>query len=72
MCEPRSIDVRNARYTAFFDRHLCIGHCVRGRCRVCATYPTKPVRIVTAEPGGANDIAARSLAPGLTARSANR
>ena len=30
------------------------------------TYPSKPVRIVTAEPGGANDIAARLIAPGLT------
>ena len=30
------------------------------------SYPTKPVRIVTAEPGGANDIAARLIAPGLT------
>jgi tripartite-type tricarboxylate transporter receptor subunit TctC len=30
-------------------------------------YPTKPVRIVTAEPGGANDIAARLIAPGLSA-----
>ena len=31
------------------------------------TYPTKPVRIVTSEPGGGNDFAARSIAPGLTA-----
>src|SRR6185503_6922350 len=30
-------------------------------------YPTKPVRIVTAEPGGGNDFAARLIAPGLTA-----
>ena len=28
-------------------------------------YPTKPVRFVVAEPGGANDIAARMIAPGL-------
>ena len=30
------------------------------------TYPSKPVRFVAAEPGGANDIAARLIAPGLT------
>ena len=30
------------------------------------TFPIKPVRIVTSEPGGANDIAARLIAPGLT------
>jgi len=29
-------------------------------------YPVKPVRIVTAEPGGGNDFAARVLAQGLT------
>src|SRR4051812_6891363 len=29
-------------------------------------YPTKPVRIVTAEPGGGNDIAARIIAQGLS------
>ena len=28
-------------------------------------YPTRPVRFVVAEPGGANDIAARMIAPGL-------
>jgi tripartite-type tricarboxylate transporter receptor subunit TctC len=31
------------------------------------SYPVKPVRIVTAEPGGGNDLAARLLAQGLTA-----
>jgi tripartite-type tricarboxylate transporter receptor subunit TctC len=30
-------------------------------------YPTKPIRIVTAEPGGGNDFAARLIAPGLSA-----
>jgi len=30
-------------------------------------YPTKPVRITTAEAGGGNDLAARMIAPGLTA-----
>ncbi|MGZ5094324.1 MAG: hypothetical protein ACXWCY_28495 [Burkholderiales bacterium] len=29
-------------------------------------YPTKPVRIVTSEPGGANDFIARLIAPRLT------
>ena len=31
------------------------------------TYPAKPVRFVTSEPGGTNDITARLLAPGLSA-----
>lgn len=30
-------------------------------------YPSKPIRIVTSEPGGGNDIVARLLADGLTA-----
>jgi tripartite-type tricarboxylate transporter receptor subunit TctC len=30
-------------------------------------FPTKPVRIVTAEPGGTNDITARLITPGLSA-----
>ena len=30
-------------------------------------YPSKPVRIVTAEPGGGNDLASRLIAQGLTA-----
>jgi len=30
-------------------------------------YPTKPVRIITSEPGGTNDITARLIAPGLPA-----
>jgi tripartite-type tricarboxylate transporter receptor subunit TctC len=34
---------------------------------VCGqNYPVKPVRIITAEPGGGNDFAARVLAQGLT------
>ncbi len=34
---------------------------------VAQNFPIKPVRIVTAEPGGGNDLAARLLAQGLTA-----
>ena len=34
---------------------------------IAQTFPVKPVRIVTAEPGGGNDLAARLLAQGLTA-----
>lgn len=30
-------------------------------------YPTKPIRIITAEPGGTNDITARLVTPGLSA-----
>jgi tripartite-type tricarboxylate transporter receptor subunit TctC len=30
------------------------------------TFPTKPVRIVTSQPGGGNDFAARLIAPGLS------
>jgi tripartite-type tricarboxylate transporter receptor subunit TctC len=30
------------------------------------TYPSRPVRLVTAAPGGGNDFAARMIAPGLT------
>src|SRR5688500_2947830 len=30
------------------------------------TYPTKPVRIITSEPGGTNDITGRLIAPGLS------
>lgn len=43
-----------------------------GACLLCAGgawsqgYPVKPVRIITAEPGGGNDFAARVLAQGLT------
>ena len=29
------------------------------------TYPTRPVRILTQEPGGGNDFAARIIAQGL-------
>lgn len=32
------------------------------------SYPARPVRILTAEPGGGSDIASRVLAPALTAR----
>src|SRR4051812_7424681 len=32
------------------------------------TYPTRPIRIVAAEAGSTNDLVARLLAPGLTAR----
>src|SRR5690606_24246036 len=30
------------------------------------TFPTKPIRIVTSQPGGGNDFAARLIAPGLS------
>ena len=32
------------------------------------TYPNRPIRLVTAAPGGGNDVAARVIAPGLTER----
>lgn len=36
---------------------------------VCAqAYPNRPIRLVTAAPGGGNDFAARIIAPGLTER----
>jgi len=31
------------------------------------TYPTKPVRMITGEPGGPNDFVIRVITPGLTA-----
>ena len=31
------------------------------------SYPNKPIRIVTSEPGGGLDFSARLIAPGLTA-----
>ena len=35
----------------------------------CAqSYPVKPVRVVTAEPGGGNDLAARTIGQAITAR----
>src|SRR6476660_9113919 len=30
------------------------------------SFPTKPIRIVTSEPGGGNDFAARMIVPGLS------
>ena len=33
-----------------------------------ATYPAKPIRILTTVPGGSSDFAARLVAQGLTAR----
>ena len=35
-------------------------------------YPTRPIRIVTATPGGGNDYLARIIAPALGARWASR
>jgi tripartite-type tricarboxylate transporter receptor subunit TctC len=32
------------------------------------SYPVKPVRVVTAEPGGGNDFAARTIGPGVSGR----
>ncbi len=44
-----------------------VGMIVLGIGAVCAqSYPAKPVRLVTAEPGGGNDFAARLIAPGLS------
>jgi tripartite-type tricarboxylate transporter receptor subunit TctC len=53
------------------DPRLPISICALGvalsSAAACAqTYPTKPVRIITAEPGGGNDFAARLIAPGLS------
>lgn len=40
---------------------------VLGASTVCGqTYPTKPIRIVTSDPGGGNDFTARLIAQGLT------
>jgi tripartite-type tricarboxylate transporter receptor subunit TctC len=39
--------------------------CLSAAAPAQTTYPTRPIRIVTSEPGGANDIAARLIAPGL-------
>src|SRR5450432_2658128 len=55
--------------THFFARILVLVTAV-----VCAgmasaqNFPTKPIRIVTAESGGGNDVAARLIAQGLTSR----
>ncbi len=44
-----------------------LGMIVLGTGAVCAqSYPNKPIRLVTAEPGGGNDFAARLIAPGLS------
>jgi len=46
---------------------LCGGLTILSAASVCAqSYPVKPVRIVTAEPGGGHDLAARMVAQGLT------
>lgn len=45
---------------------VCAG-CLLAANAAAQNFPTKPIRIVTAEPGGGNDLAARLLAQGLTA-----
>ena len=43
--------------------------CALAASAVCAqSYPNRPIRFVTAAPGGGNDVAARIIAPGLTER----
>jgi tripartite-type tricarboxylate transporter receptor subunit TctC len=43
--------------------------CALAASAVCAqTYPNRPIRFVTAAPGGGNDVSARIIAPGLTER----
>src|SRR5262245_59059403 len=39
---------------------------VRPQAGWAQAYPTKPVRVVTTEPGSANDVVARMIAPKLT------
>lgn len=42
--------------------------CALASSALAQSYPSRPVRILTAEPGGGSDIASRILAPALTAR----
>ena len=49
-----------ARGTAFFLAAACIA------AAQADTFPSKPIRFVTSEPGGGNDIIARVLAEGMT------
>jgi tripartite-type tricarboxylate transporter receptor subunit TctC len=43
--------------------------CALAASAVCAqTYPNRPIRFVTAAPGGGNDVTARVIAPGLAER----
>src|SRR5512144_1634206 len=50
-----------------FAKGLCGILMVLYACAVCAQgYPVKPMRIVTAEPGGGHDLAARLIAQGIT------
>lgn len=50
--------------------HVILGAaaCALASSAVSQAYPSRPVRILTAEPGGGSDIASRILVPALTAR----
>ena len=57
--------MRTQRFAAWM---LSVGLMVSGAGVVSGqNYPNKPIRIVTSEPGGGNDIVARLVAEGLTA-----
>jgi tripartite-type tricarboxylate transporter receptor subunit TctC len=57
--------MRTRRFAAWM---LSVGLMVSGAGVVSGqNYPNKPIRIVTSEPGGGNDIVARLVAEGLTA-----
>ena len=57
--------MRTQRFAAWM---LSVGLMVSGAGVVSSqNYPNKPIRIVTSEPGGGNDIVARLVAEGLTA-----
>ncbi len=49
-------------------RYTCIALLIAGDAQAqTQTYPTKPLRMLTAEPGGGSDVAARIVAQGLSA-----
>jgi tripartite-type tricarboxylate transporter receptor subunit TctC len=59
---------RNSLMTERFIATALCGSLILSAGAACAqSYPVKPVRIVTAEPGGGHDLAARMIAQGLTA-----
>src|SRR5262249_26331481 len=54
--------VRVSRYSMIAVGLLCVGaHLVAAQ-----SYPTRPIRIVTTQVGGGNDVIARLIAPALT------